>query len=116
MKTNVVTVTAVIIITGACAAYAATETITMNAIDANGVGKEIGTLTLSDTQAGLQITPQLDGLPPGDHGFHAHVKHVFSPQGTVAATAQITPTRAVYSTADLLSGHRRWTLKAHKQE
>src|SRR6516165_1644793 len=73
MKTNVVTVTAVIIITGACAAYAATETITMNAIDANGVGKEIGTLTLSDTQAGLQITPQLDGLPPGDHGFHAHV-------------------------------------------
>jgi hypothetical protein len=26
----------------------------------------------------------------------------FSPQGTVAATAQITPTRAVYSTADLL--------------
>ena len=73
MKTNVVTVTAVIIITGACAAYAGTETITMNAIDANGVGKEIGTLTLSDTQAGLQITPQLDGLPPGDHGFHAHV-------------------------------------------
>jgi len=73
MKTNIVTVTAVIIITGACAAYAASETITMNAIDANGVGKEIGTLTLSDTQAGLQVTPQLDGLPPGDHGFHVHV-------------------------------------------
>src|SRR5262245_36655986 len=25
------------------------------------------------TRTGLQITPQLVGLPPGDHGFHAHV-------------------------------------------
>jgi Cu-Zn family superoxide dismutase len=49
------------------------QTITMNAIDANGVGKEIGTVVLSDTRTGLKITPQLVGLPPGDHGFHVHV-------------------------------------------
>ena len=73
MRSNVVTLAAATIVTGASAAYAASETITMNAIDANGVGKEIGTLVLSDTQTGLQITPQLVGLPPGDHGFHAHV-------------------------------------------
>ncbi|HEX4236955.1 MAG TPA: superoxide dismutase [Cu-Zn] SodC [Xanthobacteraceae bacterium] len=73
MRSNVVTLAAAIIVTGASAAYAASETITMNAIDANGVGKEVGTLVLSDTQAGLQITPQLVGLPPGDHGFHTHV-------------------------------------------
>ena len=73
MKSNVVTLVAAIIATGGSAAYGASETITMNAIDANGVGKEIGTVVLSDTQAGLQITPQLVGLPPGDHGFHAHV-------------------------------------------
>jgi len=73
MKSNVVTLVAAIIATGGSAAYGASETITMNAIDANGVGKEIGTVILSDTQAGLQITPQLVGLPPGDHGFHAHV-------------------------------------------
>jgi superoxide dismutase, Cu-Zn family len=73
MRSNVVTLAAAIIATGAGAAYAASETITMNAIDANGVGKEIGTLVLSDTQAGLQITPQLVGLPTGDRGFHAHV-------------------------------------------
>ena len=70
MRSNVVTLAAATIVTGASAAYAASETITMNAIDANGVGKEIGTLVLSDTQTGLQITPQLIGLPPGDHGFH----------------------------------------------
>jgi Cu-Zn family superoxide dismutase len=73
MKSNVVTLAAATIVTGASAVYAATETITMNAIDANGVGKEIGTLVLSDTQTGLQITPQLVDLPPGERGFHAHV-------------------------------------------
>ena len=50
MRSNVVTLAAATIVTGASAAYAASETITMNAIDANGVGKEIGTLVLSDTQ------------------------------------------------------------------
>ena len=64
---------AAIVVAGAGAAYAANETVTMTAIDANGIGKEIGTLRLSDTKAGLQITPRLAGLPPGDHGFHVHV-------------------------------------------
>jgi superoxide dismutase, Cu-Zn family len=73
MRSNVVTLAAATIVTGASTAYAASETITMNAIDANGVGKEIGTLVLSDTQTGLQIMPQLVGLPPGDHGYHVHV-------------------------------------------
>jgi Cu-Zn family superoxide dismutase len=67
-----------VILSAVAAAPASTQsappqTITMNAIDANGVGKEIGTVVLSDTQAGLKITPQLVGLPPGDHGFHVHV-------------------------------------------
>ena len=61
------------IVAGGGAAYAANETVTMNAIDAGGIGKEIGTLELSDTEAGLRITPRLAGLPPGDHGFHVHV-------------------------------------------
>jgi superoxide dismutase, Cu-Zn family len=73
MKVYIVTLAAVMVAAGAGAAYAADETVTMNAIDANGVGKEIGTLRLSDTNAGLEITPALAGLPPGDHGFHVHV-------------------------------------------
>jgi Cu-Zn family superoxide dismutase len=55
------------------AAYADNQTVSMNAIDAGGIGKEIGTLELSDTEAGLRVTPHLAGLPPGDHGFHVHV-------------------------------------------
>jgi Cu-Zn family superoxide dismutase len=71
MKAHVVTLTAAIVAAGA--AYAASETVDMTAIDANGVGKKIGTLRLSDTKSGLQITPQLAGLPAGDHGIHVHV-------------------------------------------
>ena len=61
------------IVAGGGAAYADNETVTMNAIDAGGIGKEIGKLELTDTEAGLQITPRLAGLPPGDQGLHVHV-------------------------------------------
>jgi Cu-Zn family superoxide dismutase len=47
-------------------------TVSMFKIDANGVGPEIGTLTLSDSRGGLRIVPNLKGLPPGPHGFHVH--------------------------------------------
>lgn len=53
-------------------AQAASTTATVNAIDANGVGKKIGTLKLADTKNGLRITPNLTSLPPGAHGFHVH--------------------------------------------
>ena len=71
MKTYIATLAAAIVTAGA--AYAANETVTMNMIDANGVGKSIGTLDLTDTNEGLRIMPHLDGLPPGDHSFHVHV-------------------------------------------
>ena len=72
MKTYIVTLAAAMVLAGAGAVHAASMTVTMNAIDANGIGKKIGTLHLSDTKGGLRITPQLTGLPPGDHGFHVH--------------------------------------------
>ena len=72
MKTHVVTM-AVAMVAATAAANAASETVTMNAIDASSIGTEIGTLRLSDTNAGLEIAPQLANLPAGDHGFHVHV-------------------------------------------
>ena len=73
MKADVVRLAAVILVVAASAAHAASETIIMNSIDANGIGKKVGTLDLSDTKAGLRVAPQLTDLPPGDHGFHIHV-------------------------------------------
>ena len=72
MKTYFVTLAAVIAVGAATGANAA-EIVTMNAIDANGVGKEIVTISLSDSDGGLRISPQVAGPPPGDHGFHVHV-------------------------------------------
>jgi len=60
-----------LVIVGAGTAYA--ETVTMNAIDANGVGKAIGTISVSDANEGLVIMPDLADLPAGDHGIHVHV-------------------------------------------
>lgn len=53
-------------------ALAAEATVDMHAISASGVGARIGTVTLSDTAGGLQIRPDLAGLPVGDRGFHVH--------------------------------------------
>lgn len=47
-------------------------TITINAVTADGVGKEIGTITATDSKYGLMLKPQLAELPPGLHGFHLH--------------------------------------------
>jgi Cu-Zn family superoxide dismutase len=47
-------------------------TVTMNAVDENGVGKAVGHVTVSESQHGLVFTPALTGLPPGLHGFHIH--------------------------------------------
>jgi len=59
----------------ACAALpvaAADITIKVRAIDANGVGAEIGRIRAVDTGGGLRIVPRLSGLTPGEHGFHLH--------------------------------------------
>jgi len=46
----------------------------MNLISNSGIGKEIGTIALSDSQSGYLVL-KLDlaaQLPPGGHGFHVH--------------------------------------------
>jgi Cu-Zn family superoxide dismutase len=44
----------------------------MNLVSPEGIGKEIGTVTLADSPYGLILTPRLSGLPPGIRGFHIH--------------------------------------------
>ena len=47
----------------------------MNAIDIKGVGASMGSVRIvADKAGGVVLTPDLKGLPPGDHGFHVHVK------------------------------------------
>lgn len=45
----------------------------MHLVDKEGVGKQVGTVTLADSGAGLLLHLDLTGdLPPGAHGFHVH--------------------------------------------
>ncbi|WP_266017606.1 superoxide dismutase [Cu-Zn] SodC [Brucella intermedia] len=44
-----------------------------------GQGKEIGTVTISQMDAGLLFKTNLRGLPAGEHGFHVHEKGSCAP-------------------------------------
>jgi len=46
---------ATVFLVAASAAHASGKTVIMNSIDASGVGKKIGTLSLSDTKTGLGL-------------------------------------------------------------
>jgi Cu-Zn family superoxide dismutase len=63
------------------AALAADLTITVNRINAEGVGESIGTIEFRDSSDfGLLIIPKLHGLTPGAHGFHVHQNPDCRPQ------------------------------------
>lgn len=53
-------------------AHAADMRIQMQAVDANGTGAAVGTVTASQNRYGVVFTPRLSGLAAGVHGFHVH--------------------------------------------
>ena len=53
-------------------AGAASLSFEIHQITPQGVGAALGTITAHDGEAGLTLTPDLKGLPPGPHGFHVH--------------------------------------------
>lgn len=66
---------AAVVVAGLLAAvplFAADLVVTMNLVNEQGVGKSIGTVTISEGPKGLVFTPKLTDLAPGPHGFHVH--------------------------------------------
>lgn len=59
-------------VVGWSGAIAAPLSIEINATAADGVGASLGSITVEDTDYGLLLTPNLDNLPAGVHGFHIH--------------------------------------------
>lgn len=58
-----------------CAAIVQAEEslkVTMNLVTTAGVDKSVGTITAAQTPYGILLTPDLNGLAPGIHGFHLH--------------------------------------------
>jgi Cu-Zn family superoxide dismutase len=51
----------------------------------DAAGTEVGTVTFSDADGGLEVSVEVHGLPPGFHGFHIHSIGVCEP-GSVSPT------------------------------
>jgi len=49
--------------------------VTIHSISAEGVGDPIGSVSIRDSDQGLEIIPNLQGLTPGEHGFHLHANN-----------------------------------------
>ncbi|MFK3707494.1 Cu-Zn family superoxide dismutase [Raoultella sp. BIGb0138] len=53
-------------------ALAASENVDLNLVTSQSVGQAVGSVKISETAGGLEFTPDLKALPPGQHGFHIH--------------------------------------------
>jgi Cu-Zn family superoxide dismutase len=62
----------------------ASTTVQVQAFEANGGTKEVGTITLEEAVCGVLIKPNLHDLPPGLHGFHIHVNPSCDQKGMAA--------------------------------
>ncbi len=71
MRRTVLTLLVMVCCAGLAQAEEAVK-VTMNLATADGAGKFIGTVTASQTPFGVVLTPDLNGLAPGIHGFHLH--------------------------------------------
>jgi Cu-Zn family superoxide dismutase len=66
--------TAVVLGLSAASGAAADQTVDIKAVTADGIGKSLGTVTISESADGLSMKISLSGLTDGDHGFHVHEK------------------------------------------
>ncbi|MCG3098606.1 superoxide dismutase [Cu-Zn] SodC [Pantoea agglomerans] len=69
MKRFVLALVTLVVCAGA---QAASDEVEMNLVTSQGVGQSIGTVKITETDKGLEFTPNLKALPPGEHGFHVH--------------------------------------------
>ncbi|KKB12727.1 hypothetical protein VE25_05705 [Devosia geojensis] len=71
MKTTILTLASLALLTGAATAQDTNPGATANFVDVEG--NEIGAVTLLQTPEGVNITGALEmGVPEGEHGFHIH--------------------------------------------
>jgi len=72
--------------------------------DADGQGKNIGTVKIDDSIYGLVLTPTLHDLPPGIHGFHVHEMPMCNHNGS-AAGGHLDPDKTLRHSGPYESGH-----------
>jgi superoxide dismutase, Cu-Zn family len=53
-------------------------------------GTEVGTVSFEEADGGLQVSVEVDGLPPGFHGFHVHAVGICEPDSANPANPTMT--------------------------
>ena len=72
MKLSRIAAAVVVGVLTALPVVAADLVVPMSLVSDQGIGKSIGTVTISEGKEGLVFMPQLTDLAPGIHGFHVH--------------------------------------------
>lgn len=68
-------------------------------------GRELGILTLSESDAGITIAGRLEGLAPGEHGMHLHATGRCEPPGFESAGGHWNPTERQHGSANPQGPH-----------
>jgi superoxide dismutase, Cu-Zn family len=71
-RASVAIVTTIALLAAAPATLAAEVRADMALATLSGPGAAVGAVAITDTPGGARIHVHLTGLPPGQHGFHAH--------------------------------------------
>jgi superoxide dismutase, Cu-Zn family len=53
-------------------------------------GTEVGTVSFSEDDGGLEVSVEVEGLPPGFHGFHVHAVGLCEPDSANPANPAVT--------------------------
>jgi Cu-Zn family superoxide dismutase len=64
-----------------------------------------GTVSFEPTPTGVRMTARLEGLPPGDHGFHVHEEGDCSAPDASSAGAHFNPTQHAHGAPDAPQHH-----------
>lgn len=71
----------------------------------DAAGRELGTLTLTDTTGGIAVSGRLVGLAPGEHGLHLHTTGRCDPPAFESAGGHWNPTNRQHGTQNPQGPH-----------